>query len=131
MILIDTSVWVEFFRKSGDRRAKEEVARLLDLDQAVYTCPVYFELRAGARNGEIDVIDEAFSFCHREVFAGEHWEKAADLERVLRHRGITVPRDDLFVAALGLQANLEILCRDRHFDLIRQSGVSLRITQLA
>lgn len=131
MTLIDTSAWVEFFRKRGDRATKHEVARLLDLDEAAYSCPIYFELRAGARDQELALIEETFSFCRREIFQPGFWQRAADLERQLRRKGVTVPRDDIFVATVALEKRVEILCRDHHFDTIREAGIEVEIRQFA
>ena len=132
MTLIDTSAWIEFFRVSGDPVAKQRVAELLGADQAVYTCPIYFELLAGSREKEKAPIREALSFCEREMFTGRHWELAADHENLLLGRGVTVPRDDLFVGTVALDKGLPILCKDRHFDLMRDRGkLKLDIIQIA
>lgn len=132
MTLIDTSAWIEFFRASGDPVAKQRVAELLGADQAVYTCPIYFELLAGAREKEKAPIREALSFCKRELFTERHWELAAEHERLLVGRGVMVPRDDLFVGTVALAYGLPVLCKDRHFDLMRDRGkLKLEILQLA
>ncbi len=131
MILIDTSAWIEFFRKSGEKFIKLEVATYLDLDEAAYTCPIYFELLAGAKENEIGLIDETLSFCERQIFKSNYWEKTAKLERSLRQKGITIPRDDLFVATVALEVNMAILCKDRHFDIIQNEEGSLKVEQLA
>lgn len=129
MILIDTSVWVEFFRKQGSPRAKSRVASLLNDDSAAYTCPVLLELSAGAREtAEVDLISETLGLCQRFFFQPEFWERAARIERTLRQRGVTVPRDDILVATVAIECQLTLLCRDGHFDLIgRQGGCALKI----
>jgi predicted nucleic acid-binding protein len=128
MILIDTSAWVEFFRRSGDQAIKQQVAAYIDADSAAYSCPVYFELLAGVRNNEQQVVEEALSLCERLIFEPTHWERAAELERRLRQRGVTIPRDDLFVAAVALEKQLPLFCHDRHFSIIQEKGaVPLRI----
>lgn len=132
MTLIDTSAWIEFFRAGGDRSVKERVAELIGADEAAYTCPVYFELMAGARDKEKGPIREALSFCRRELFVERHWDLAAEHENALLSRGVTVPRDDLFVGTLALETRLPLLCKDRHFDLMRDRGkLKLEIVQLA
>jgi hypothetical protein len=131
MILIDTSAWIEFFRRAGSRAAKERVAAYMDAVEAAYTCPVYFELLAGARDTEKACIEQALEFCERIPFTGSHWAKAAELERSLRKSGVTVPRDDLFVATVALAEGLSVLCRDSHFETMRDAGrLKLRIESL-
>ncbi|MBX3747590.1 MAG: hypothetical protein KF833_19965 [Verrucomicrobiae bacterium] len=40
MMLVDTSLWIEFLRRRGDARAKQAVARMLEAELAAFTCPV-------------------------------------------------------------------------------------------
>lgn len=132
MILIDTSVWIEFFRKNGDPQAKSRVASLLNGDVAAYTCPVMMELIVGARApAELDLISETLGLCQKIVFQLEFWERAAHIERSLRQCGVTVPRDDVLVATVASEHRLVLLCRDVHFDLIGlKSGCELKIEQI-
>ncbi len=121
MILVDTSVWVEFLRQNGDMACKREVASLVDLDEAAYTCPIFFELLSGASKREESYLREVFSLCPCMFFGTLHWERSAVIERGLRKKGVTVPRDDIFVAAVAEQENVLLLCRDKHFDFIRDT----------
>lgn len=132
MILIDTSVWIEFFRKKGDQQAKSRVASLLNGDVAAYTCPVMMELIVGAKApAELDLISETLGLCQKIVFQPEFWERAAHIERSLRQCGVTVPRDDVLVATVASEHRLVLLCRDAHFDLIGlKSGCELKIERI-
>lgn len=129
MTLIDTSVWVEFFRRKGDAAAKQRVADLLSADLAAYTCPVLFELLAGARSSdETDLVLGAFALCERLTFDLPMWERAAVVEQGLRRKGSLVPRDDIFVAVVAVVRDVPLLCRDAHFDVIRRAALpSLRL----
>ena len=46
------------------------------------------------------------------------WDRAADLARATRSRGITVPCSDLLVAACALSHGVELDHCDSHFDLV-------------
>jgi len=59
MTLIDTSAWIEFFRKTGDPQVKRRVAAYVELGEAAYCGPVEFELVTGARPSEIRDVDTA------------------------------------------------------------------------
>ncbi len=132
MILIDTSAWIEFFRKRGDLHIKQKIATYLELDQAAYTCPIYFEILAGAEDHEKDLILETFELSERMIFKPEFWEIAATMERKLRRKGITLPQDDIFVATVANEMDLPLLCKDRHFNVIRDKCLlSLDLEQLA
>jgi predicted nucleic acid-binding protein len=132
MILIDTSVWVEFLRRKGDPRAKARVASHLELDEAAYTCPVLLELLVGARDdGEERLVRDVLEMSVRRAFGARHWEVAAEMEQQLRRKGCVVPRDDVLVAAVAAEDKLPLLCRDRHFDILRDlAGRKLIVEQI-
>jgi len=128
MTLIDTSAWIEFFRHEGDRNVKGRVATLIDLDEAAHCGPVLFELLSGARPSEVSDIQEGLSFSAILEFPMACWERAATLENSLRTKGVTVPRDDILVAAAALHHGVAIYARDSHFGLMRDRGqVALRL----
>ena len=131
MKLIDSSAWVEFLRKKGDLAVKQVVARLIQTDAAAYTCPIRFELLSGAKAGEEADLEQAFVFSHHLPFAREDWREAALLERQLRAKGQTIPRNDLFVAAVAIRSGLTVTCRDSHFDAVRRVvGERLKVEQV-
>ena len=120
MILIDTSVWIEFLKSKGASAVKHKVAELLELNMAAYSCPIRFELLTGARKTEKLDIYEALSFSRHIVFKPLHWDKAAEMESLLRKKGITIPRDDIFVAVCALDETIPILHIDKHFEMIAE-----------
>lgn len=122
MTLIDTSAWIEFFRKSGDPQVKKRVAVYVELGDAAYCGPVEFELMTGARPSEIRDIDTAFTMSTLLEFPSACWRRAADIEKELRGKGVTVPRDDVFVAAAALHHDIGIYASDPHFVLMRDKG---------
>jgi len=122
MKLIDTSAWVEFFRARGDVAVKRHVASLVQLDVAAFTCPVYFELLCGVKTHEKEDLEKTFDFCERVLFGPNDWEEAARLEQHLHAKGLTIPRNDLFVATVALRVRWKLVCRDRHFVQMRDKG---------
>ncbi len=132
MILIDTSIWIEYLRRNGDAQVKVRVRNIIAMGKAAYSCPVYFELLAGAKDEELADIEEALSYCSRLPFEPAHWDAAGNLYRNLRQLGVTVPRDDARIAAVASALDLPLLCRDKHFDVIRnKGGLSLDLEQMA
>ena len=131
MKLIDSSAWVEFLRRKGDPAVKHHVARLLSADQAAYTCPIRFELLSGVKPAEEEDLEQAFHLSRHFPFERNDWSEAALLERQLRAAGLTIPRNDLFVAAVAIRAGLPVVCRDAHFDAMRKAlGERLRVEQV-
>jgi predicted nucleic acid-binding protein len=131
MKLIDSSAWVEFLRRKGDPKVKDTVARLLQTDQAAYTCPIRFELLSGARPGEESDLEQAFTLGHHFPFEEDDWLEAARLERQWRAKGLNIPRNDLFVATVAIRADVAILCRDAHFSAAQNLvGGRLKVEQV-
>lgn len=131
MRLIDSSAWVEFLRRKGAPPVKQAVARLLQADRAAFTCPIRFELFSGVKPEEEDDLEQAFALSHHFPFAQEDWREAATLERQLRANGLTIPRNDLFVATVAIRLGIPVLCRDTHFDAMRKTlGERLRVEQV-
>lgn len=131
MKLVDTSAWIEFLRRKGDPQVKHAIARLLQAKFTAYTCPIRFELLSGVKPEEEDDLEQAFAFSHHLPFGPDDWREAALLERRLREKGLTVPRNDLFVATVAIRTGLPITCRDTHFDSVRKVvGERIKVEQL-
>jgi predicted nucleic acid-binding protein len=131
MKLVDSSAWVEFFRRRGDPLVKQTVASLLQSSQAAYTCPVLFELLSGVRSEEETQLEAVLSFCEHVLFNAADWRAAALLERRLRGGGLNMPRNDLYVAAVALRTGLPVVCRDKHFSAAAKLlGETLRVEQV-
>ena len=128
MTLIDTSAWIEFLRKNGRLEIKQRVAACLDRGETAYCGPIEFELLSGIRAGEEADIHDAFRFSERLDFPAACWRRAAQIERGLRAKGVTIPRDDIFVAAAALHHDVALYSCDPHFVLIRDKGrIPLRL----
>jgi predicted nucleic acid-binding protein len=121
MRLVDTSAWVEFLRVRGNPPTKRTVAILLQDNLTAYTCPIHFELLSGVRPQEEASLREALDLSHHIVFGTDDWRYAAFLERTLRAAGLTIPRNDLFVATVAIRTGLPLVCRDAHFTAINQA----------
>jgi predicted nucleic acid-binding protein len=131
MRLVDSSAWVEFLRRKGDPAVKEVVARLLETDQAAFTCPVRFELMSGVRPAETADLAQALALSHHLPFEAVDWTAAAELERSFRATGLTVPRNDLFVATVAIRTGIPVVCRDIHFNAMRKAaGARLKVEQV-
>ncbi|MDK9717835.1 MAG: PIN domain nuclease [Trichlorobacter sp.] len=119
MVLVDTSIWIDFFQ-APDSPTAEILARLISGHNQVMLCGVVLQevlqgIR-GARN--FDLVQERllrFPFVDADK---ETWLQAASLYRGLRAKGITIPTIDATIAALTMQHNLLLFSRDRHFEAI-------------
>jgi predicted nucleic acid-binding protein len=99
---------------------KHVVARLLQADQAACTCPIRFELLSGVKATEESDLKQALALARDYPFGPDDWRAAAILEHRLRAKGLTMPRNDVFVAVKAIVLRQPVVCRDRHFDAIKK-----------
>lgn len=127
MILVDSSVWVLFFR----RRAPLDLEAVVPIDEVVTCLPVVQEVLQGIR-------DEApFRVAREAMFAlprvGDPlttglMDDAVGLYRAARRAGLTIRSSaDCLIAACALAADVEVVHHDRDFAaLARVSGLRQR-----
>ncbi len=119
--LVDTSVWVEFFR--GKKISiKKRLEKLLDENRAVVSGIILAELLTGISNEKDQrFLEECFMGmpyleATREIFA-----TAGKMGAALRKKGITMPISDLLIAALARTHALIVLTLDNHFLTLARS----------
>jgi predicted nucleic acid-binding protein len=120
VLLVDTSVWIEVFRKPSRFRL-ETVAKL---DEVVTCLPVIQEVLQGFRD------EAAFRIAREAVFAlpvvesplrREVIEEAVDLYRSARRVGRTVRSSvDCLIAACAIRHGLTVLHRDRDYGTLAE-----------
>ena len=123
MIVVDTTVWIDFLGARGtafDRHLTE----LLEDDAPIALVDiVYCEVLQGIRD------EDAYHRTRRSLLAHpilrprslETFETAANLYREARRRGLTVRRSvDCVIAATCLETGSELYHNDRDFDAIAQ-----------
>jgi predicted nucleic acid-binding protein len=116
VLLVDTSVWIEVFRRDTTFRL-ESVA---DLEEVVTCLPVIQEVLQGFRD------ERAFQVARESMYAlpivesplkSAVFDEAIDLYRRSRQAGITVRSSiDCLIAACALRHRLTIVHRDRDFN---------------
>ena len=115
--LVDTSVWIDFFR--GIASTKELLTKQIARDRVFTAGPVLFELLQGIRSSEErEQVKEALLSMNFLEITPEDWEGAALISRELRSKGITIPMTDLLLVQLAKTRDLEIISLDPHFDQI-------------
>jgi predicted nucleic acid-binding protein len=124
-VLVDTSVWIEFFRKREPYFSV--VTELIDADAVCCTGLIYAELLQGAKTGkELNTIREfrhVFEFLPESV---EVWEKAGELSFRLQRKGKSVGLSDCLIAVSAEGSQAHLLTMDKHFSAIRKElGIKL------
>ena len=118
MVLVDTSVWVEVFRKSP----RLNLERLVDFDDVVTCLPVVQEVLQGfdAEAAFVRAREALTALPIVEVPLGRDvFLQAVDLYRAARRQGVTVRSGtDCLIAVCALRNHLEVLHYDRDFDAL-------------
>ncbi len=127
MVLVDTSVWIEVFRK----RARLRLESVVEFDEIVTCLPVVHEVLQGfhddrayatARDAML-ALPIVESPLRREVFL-----EATELYRRARRSGRTIRSGvDCLIAACAIRNALTVLHHDRDYDRIAEvSGLQSR-----
>jgi predicted nucleic acid-binding protein len=120
-VLVDTSVWIDFFK--GITNAKTKLVKeYLEMEYPVYICPLILqEVLQGIRKDE-DYVKVKHDMLNLEILLINQMESsigAADLYRDLRKQGITIRRtNDCIIAYYAIYFDIHLVHRDKDFDLI-------------
>lgn len=131
MVLIDTSVWIEFLRSGGAPSVKRLIRETIERSEAAYTCPVLYELLYGARPHEVGGVRTALSYCTRHEFLPQYWEGAGELGQKLLRSGAAMSQGDVLIAYVAIELQLPLMSRDKHFNYVKKVvGSTLELVQL-
>ena len=122
MILVDTSVWIDYLR-GNDTPARSAVRELISqgFDELVICEPIVMELLAGATDAAaLDRIHQlADGLPTLPVDPLLDFRAAATLYRVARTGGETVRSIvDCLIAALALRHDVRLVHKDRDFEIL-------------
>lgn len=116
-VLIDTSVWIEFFRKKEPYYSV--VNKLIDEDRICCSGLILAELIRGAKSEkEISLLKDflyVFDFLKEDTVV---WEKAGELSYRLRKKGISAGLSDCIIAVLASLNKVLLFTLDKDFSKI-------------
>ena len=118
MILIDTSVWIEVFRKQRPL----DLEALVAFDEVVVCPPIIQEILQGIRD------EASYRVAHDALLSmpilespmgDELFVEAAQLFRAARRAGLTIRSGtDCLIAACAIRHDIAVLHRDRDFTAL-------------
>ena len=121
MIVVDTSVWIEFFKGTGSS-FDQHLAELIRVDAPIaLTEVIYCEVLQGIRDDSVHArvreILQAFPVLLLDGLRSA--DRAVALYRASRRRGLTIRSTvDCLIAAVCLDAGAELFHHDRDFDVL-------------
>jgi len=108
-ILIDTSVWIEFYHPRGSAYVKQALQEALEHHEIALTAPIMVELLFGARTkNERKLLQRDLETL---IYLPIRWEEAfaaAHLAWKLSRSGHRVPTTDLLIAGVALVHGCEV-----------------------
>lgn len=120
-ILIDTSLWIEALRRTGDEAARATVAEALDSGLARLAPPVLLELHNGARGKkELDTIEKISATVPLLEANQVAWERAHSYARRLRAGGRTTRVIDILIQAIGDAHGAKVVSLDSDFQAMQK-----------
>jgi len=120
-VLVDTSVWIEYFRGINN-----EVCLKLDdiLNKSEIYVPevVIAELIQGAKSEEeISFIEQTFKAFYIIEHKKDTWPQAGRLAFRLKKKGYTIHLIDCYISVIAKANRCKIFTLNRHFKKIKQS----------
>lgn len=117
-VLVDTSVWIQFFRKK-DSPVSSRLRNYLESNQVYCTGPVVVELYQGAKAvGEIDIINQLLDTVHYVEITRSHYHHAAKISYEAARKGQVFSVVDLILAVAAHAEQLKLFTLDTHFKEI-------------
>lgn len=116
-ILIDSSIWIEYFRGKSD--VGEVVDRLIDEDRAVIIGPIISELVQGLKDKtKVKELISNFEALPYIDIKKSNWVDIGILALNLKKKGINIPFTDMIIAAIATKYHLYVYSLDKHFNLV-------------
>ncbi|MGO9138892.1 MAG: PIN domain-containing protein [Syntrophales bacterium] len=119
-ILVDTSIWIDYFKNKTSRVAGR-LDEMLFRDEVYVPKIVIAELIQGAKSDrEVSVIEEfveAFSIIDQR---GDTWAKAGKLSFTLKRKGKNITLSDCYIAVMAQEYDCRIFTLDVHFKEIQK-----------
>lgn len=127
MVLVDTSVWIDFFQDDDSLYAKTLEGLIKDNNRAVICGVVLQEVLQGIKEHTTYELTKErllklpFLDTNKETYI-----YASSLYKNLRRKGITIPSIDTTIASIAILNRIPLFTKDEHFKTIaRHSELKL------
>ncbi len=126
MVIVDSSVWIEAARRTGDLMCKAALRGLLEEYEAATCSPILLEVLGGARKEEREALREEFGVIPHIQVGPKDWDAAIENAWKLREKGHTLPWNDVLIGTVAVRRNLRAYANDKHF-VSMQEAFGLRL----
>ena len=119
LVLMDTSVWIDYYRPEASENLKSAVKKLIEADEVAINGVIAVEILQGTTSDKDyqKVLNDMKAF-KEFAFDWNVFERAAKLSFDLKRQGTTIPAIDILIAATALENNSLLWHQDNHYELI-------------
>jgi predicted nucleic acid-binding protein len=125
-ILIDTTIWVDFFREKEKTKQAEVLQQIIEEENSICICPIiYQEVLQGVKDDkiftEIKSILQNVTMINTPIMTVV--DHAIDLYRTLRKKGITIRKPyDCLIASYAILEDMYLLHHDSDFKQMENNS---------
>jgi len=117
-VIVDTSVWIQFFN-APQSKEKKEIDKLLNDNRVAVVGVIVSELLQGSRSQrDFEKIEDKINALPYMEVSKNTWMEVGRTSFQLRKQGITVPLTDILIAIVARENGCEIYTLDPHFKKI-------------
>src|SRR5262245_37051494 len=127
--LIDSSVWIDYFRRRTPLAVKQQVAEVVNAPDIVTCEPILFELLRATSRSESQRLKEYFATVPQIPIPPTLWRDAIGLGQRCFAAGFLPRAMDLLIAQVSLEHGCTLTAFDEHFLHIAKVS-SLRLNLL-
>lgn len=113
--VIDSSLWVDYFRLKTPRSVKEQVIQFANDEEAVLCEPIRFEILRATLRSERKRVEEVFATLPLLPSPAGTWQQAINLGQQCLDAGILPRAMDLLITTVCVHHGVEIVTFDAHF----------------
>ena len=123
--LLDTNIIIGFF--ANDRKIHKRMAKASEVFiPCVALGELYFGAHKSSRPIENLSVMEEFAHCNTVLACNEETARRyGEMKDWLRKKGMPIPENDIWIAAIAEQYGLVLVSRDAHFDAVRNVQVEV------
>jgi predicted nucleic acid-binding protein len=116
-ILVDTSIWIEYFK--NNKEYVPVIEKNLNLENILITGPVISELLHGVKGSkEYQMLSSSISAVPYIECIYEDWIETGKVLYRLREKGVSIPLTDVLIATIAIREEALVLTHDKHFKYI-------------
>jgi len=119
-VLVDTSIWVEYFNRPESEYA-QRLAEFLEIEGVCVTGIILAELLQGAKtHAEFESLRKNLKVLPLLKESEKTWEKVGKLSFELQRKGTVIPLTDCLIGVLAQENNCQVFTLDNHFTYVPQ-----------